>query len=218
MKLTSKLVYRVYSFILLFALVFNLFNPGLTVVDSAQAAAEEDDPTACDLYPIALSSQTLANMQIGDVIPDILNGMQPGNFGWLTWAGSPSEKTLATSLTPPGDSITYINPDNPQNTRISIGDWIRGVPGVPNGRQVREALEGLKTIEIAVPVWDVVRNEGNTSAYHVISYARVRILDHHIPNENRITALFLGYTCQGQFSVSTIPLTPLYCHRSSQRM
>ncbi|WP_075072943.1 RHS repeat-associated core domain-containing protein [Longilinea arvoryzae] len=78
-----------------------------------------------------------------------------------------------------------------------MGDWVGGMPGVSNGHPVREALDALKTVDIAVPVWDAVRNEGSSSAYHVASYARIRILDNRIPEENRITALFLGYTCQG---------------------
>ncbi|HBA83489.1 MAG TPA: hypothetical protein DCZ95_05275, partial [Verrucomicrobia bacterium] len=44
----------------------------------------------CSLYPIALSSQTLTGVQPGTVVNNIMNGKQPGNFGWLTWAGSPS--------------------------------------------------------------------------------------------------------------------------------
>src|SRR5438105_14316666 len=66
----------------------------------------------CPLYPIGLSSQTLSNLAAGTVISDIYNGTQPGNFGWLSWAGSPSESTLVSSLTAPGDSSTYVNPDN----------------------------------------------------------------------------------------------------------
>ena len=61
----------------------------------------------CELYPIALSAQTLRNVSPGTFIQNIYNGAQPGNFGWLTWAGSPSEPTLVDSLTVPGDSNTY---------------------------------------------------------------------------------------------------------------
>ena len=60
----------------------------------------------CELYPIALSAQSLNGVAEGTVIADIANGSQPGNFGWLTWAGSPNETTLVTSLTPSGDSDT----------------------------------------------------------------------------------------------------------------
>src|SRR5207245_859965 len=83
-----------------------------------------------DLYPIALDQRTLANAKVGDLLPDIYNGIQPGNFGWLTWAGSPSEPTLVTSLMPPGDSQTYVNPINHADHFVSVGDWVQGKPGV----------------------------------------------------------------------------------------
>ncbi len=55
-----------------------------------------------------------------------------GNFGLLTWTGSPGEEALVTSLTPPGDSETYVNPDDPADHEVSVGDWIHGKPGVSN--------------------------------------------------------------------------------------
>src|SRR5215472_2940903 len=78
----------------------------------------------CELYPIALSAQTLSNAAPGAILTDIYNGTQPGSFGWLSWGGSPSEPTLVTSLTPSGDSSTYVNPDNPTDHQISVGDWV----------------------------------------------------------------------------------------------
>jgi len=78
-----------------------LFVSVLLLLAAAQHARAAEQ---CELYPIALSAQQLSNAAPGMVL-DILNGAQPGNFGWLTWAGSPSEPTLVTSLTPPGDSF-----------------------------------------------------------------------------------------------------------------
>ena len=88
-------------------------------------------PPPCALYPIALSDTSLEGKLPGDVIPDILNGVGPGNFGWLTWAGSPSEKALVTSLTPPGDSQTYVNPENADDHEVNIGDTVKGRPASP---------------------------------------------------------------------------------------
>jgi hypothetical protein len=134
---------------------------------------------------------------VGGIIRDIYNGVQPGNFGWLTWAGSPSEPTLVTSLTPPGNSSTYINPLNRNDHIVSVGDWVQGKPGVTNGDKVRKALDTLKTIDIVVPVWDRVRGRGNISLYRVTGFARVRITDYQLPKQNRISARFLGMVdCQ----------------------
>ncbi len=75
----------------------------------------------CELYPIALSAQTLAPLEMGDTIANMWNGAQPGNFGWLAWTSDTSEAALATSLTPPGNSDTYINPNNPNDRVVSGG-------------------------------------------------------------------------------------------------
>ena len=159
-------------------------------------------PTArgqgCDLYPIALSSQTLANVQDGTVIYDIFNGVQPGNFGWLSWAGSPDEPTLVRSLSVPGDSYTYVNPDNTNDHVVTVGDWVQGKPGVSNSHEVRDALNDLEDYEIVVPVWDQVRGQGSQAAYHVSGFARVRILGYRLPSQNRISVLFLGYVSCGE--------------------
>jgi len=134
---------------------------------------------------------------IGGVIHDIYNGVQPGNFGWLTWAGSPSEPTLAKSLTRPGNSGTYINPNAPKDHVVSVGDWVQGKPGVSNGKHVRDALDALKQIDITVPVWNQARGTGNNSLYRVAAFARVRLISYQLPKENRITARFLGFdSCQ----------------------
>jgi hypothetical protein len=148
-----------------------------------------------DLYPIALHNQTLVGVPIGGVLRNIYNGVQPGNFGWLTWAGSPSEPTLVKSLTPPGNSSTYVNPNNPSDHVVSIGDWVQGKPGISNSRGVRQELDALKKIDITVPVWDQATGKGNGSLYHVVAFARVRILSYQLPHENRITARFLGFAC-----------------------
>ena len=55
----------------------------------------------CALYPIALSAQTLQNVAPGTFIQNIYNGAQPGNFGWLTWAGSPTLKLQQSSSLQP---------------------------------------------------------------------------------------------------------------------
>jgi hypothetical protein len=146
-----------------------------------------------DLYPIALSQKSLQGIHVGDVVRDIFNGVQPGNFGWLTWAGSPSEPTLVTSLTPPGNSSTYINPLNHADHTVSVGDWVQGKPGVTDSIAVRRALNVLERIDIVVPVYDRALGSGNKSLYHVVAFARVRILSYHLPYENRITARFLGF-------------------------
>ena len=167
-------------------------------------------PQDCKLYPIALSEQTLAGAVTGASLGDIWNGVQPGNFGWLTWVGAPNVPTLVTSLTPPGDSHTYVNPNDASDHQVSIGDWVQGSPGVSNASEVRAALDVLKTMYITVPVWDQVSGTGNNSLYRVVNFAIVRITDYRLPNQNRITATFIGYApdCDAVAPTPTPTLTP----------
>ena len=146
----------------------------------------------CELYPIALHQQSLVGVPVGAVIGDIYNGIQPGNFGWLTWFGSPNEPTLVKSLTPPGDSGTYSNPNDRNDHVVSVGDWVQGKPGISNSNRVREALDALKQIDITVPVWDRALGTGNNSLYRVAAFARVRLVSYQLPRQNRISAQFLG--------------------------
>jgi uncharacterized repeat protein (TIGR01451 family) len=147
----------------------------------------------CELYPIALHTSSLTGVPVDQVVPDILNGTQPGNFGWLSWAGNPDVGALVTSLTPPGDSDTFVNPGDPGDHKVSIGDWVQGKPGVSNSGQVRAALDTLKMIEIVVPVWDIAQGAGSNTSYHVMKFAWVRLTDYQLPAQNRISARFLGF-------------------------
>lgn len=155
-------------------------------------AASPPAPPACPLFPIALPAATLSNASPNTVLNDVFQGQQPGHFGWLTWAGSPSVPALAHSLTAPGDSATYVNPDLVSDHQVSVGDWVQGKPGVSNSKQVRDALDALKLHDILVPVWNETRGQGEDAAYRVVAFARVRLLDYQLAGQNRIRALFLG--------------------------
>lgn len=135
-------------------------NPSTPTVTPTSMPTLMPTPAAvtCNIYPIALSSQTLSGATPGVSLGDIWNGAQPGNFGWLTWAGSPDVPTLATSLTPPGNSNTYVNPYDSSDLWLTIGDWTQGSPGVSNASSVRAALDLLKTIDIVVPVCNKFRH------------------------------------------------------------
>lgn len=91
-----------------------------------RAALRSATTTTCNVFPIALHTSTLAGVQVGATLGDIYNGSQPGNFGWLSWTGSPSEPALVTSLTLPGNSETYVNPNDPTDHTLAVGDWVFG--------------------------------------------------------------------------------------------
>lgn len=153
----------------------------------------------CSLHPIALSVTTIANANIGDELGDIWNGSQPGNFGWLSWTGDPGEPTLNDSLSPAGDSNTYINPDVDDDHLLTAGKWVSGKPGVSNSKHVRAALDTLinNGTEITVPVWDQARGQGENTAYHVVAFVRVKLVSYQLPQKNVIRVIFLGYSACG---------------------
>jgi hypothetical protein len=151
----------------------------------------------CDLLPIALSANTLDNVQPGAEVSDILNGANRNNFGWLTWTGDESDKALVASLVPGGDSELYVNPLDPTDNVIQVGDWVESKPEPADTRAVRKALDVLETTVITVPVWDVSERVKGHIYYHISGFANVQITGYRLFRQNRISALYLGYTTCG---------------------
>jgi hypothetical protein len=96
------------------------------------------------------------------------------------------------SLTPPGDSGTYINPNDPNDRTLSVTDWVYGRPGVANSSGVRDALDALKPLIITVPVWDTAAGQGGNLKYHVIGFAHIQITDYQLQSQNQISIVYWG--------------------------
>ncbi len=150
-----------------FGSVLNL--PNRSAAASAFASfggiVEMDD----GVYPIAVSSQ---NFQIGQTYT-LFSGAGTGNFGWLGWAGSPSASVLCTSLTPPGNSQTYVNPNDPNDHALTIGDWLQGTTGISNEICARQALDSFIYwgTPITIIVWDTATGTGSNVQYHIAGFA-----------------------------------------------
>jgi hypothetical protein len=174
-----------------------LFTVMVTVCDEADCRSDSFIVTVtagagCALYPIALHTDALVGLEPGDEL-NVWNGKGSGNFGWLTWTGDNSIPALAASLTPPGNSDTYINPWDPGDHTVSIGDWVNGRPGVGNSQQVRDALDALIQEEgIILPVWDMVSSNGSSGQYRISGFVLVRLVNYQLPGRNLITAQYLG--------------------------
>lgn len=164
------------------------------VASASATVSVSDEPPACDLYPIALYSATVANAQPGQLLADILNGSGSGNFGWLRWDGDNSTPALVAALTPPGTSASYANPNDPADHFVTVGDWVRGRTGVSNAKQVRNALDSLiaGSAVLTLPVWDVSQGQGGNSQYRVSGFAQVRLRSYRLPGQNRISAEYVG--------------------------
>ena len=104
--------------------------------------------------------------------------------------------TLVYSLTPPGNSQTYINPDDPNDHIVSPGDDVSGRPGVADGVAIRRALDNLKPLIITVPVWQDAPDASDEVGirYPVVGFAQIQITDYALPGQNSISVIFWGFT------------------------
>jgi hypothetical protein len=99
---------------------------------------------------------------------------------------------LVYSLTVPGNSYNYIDPNNPTGHILSVGDWVFGRPGVSNANSVRSALDALISHTIIVPIGDQASGEGANQRYHIASFVQIRITSYRLPSQNSISALYMG--------------------------
>ncbi|MGC1376329.1 MAG: hypothetical protein WA821_08905 [Anaerolineales bacterium] len=174
-----------FIFILLFqstgpALAASANHGSTPAFTAAVNSTSTPEANACSFHPIAVSAQSLQGLSIGDDLNNLYNGSQPGNFGWLSWAGDESAPTLATSLTPPGNSSNYANPNNFFDHTLSVGDWVSGVAGVSNDPVAQQVLAQLETTDINLPVWDTATGSGANTQYHIVNFIRVRIIGYQL--------------------------------------
>jgi hypothetical protein len=156
----------------------------------------------CNAYPIAVHRSMLEGKKKGDIIGDSLTGVGEGDFGWLRWPNDPSggsSETLADSLERPTTSeFENADPAYPNDTHLSVGDWIWANTGVGNDIKVRDALDGLVNKGwIRVVVFDDFASGGSNGMFHAENFAIVKLLDFNLPNENRLKMEFVAMDSTG---------------------
>lgn len=148
-----------------------------------------------DLHPIALHASLVANKRRGDSLGDIDAGNQVGRFGWLAWDGDTSADRLARSLAYPGDSVSYVNPDNNADRVINVGDTIRGNTEFANTGDLRRALKKLQDYQIVVPLWDTSTGTNANVRYHVSGFAKIKLTEARLRDDpDEIGAKFIALT------------------------
>jgi len=160
------------------------------------------------VYPIAAEWQ---NYQYGETY-DIYAGGGPGNFGWLGWDGCTNVPCLCESLTPPGNSENYVNPYDPSDHDLTIGDWVEGTPGVKNARCVRDQLNEFiaNQTPITVVVWDEAEGQGANLNYRIAGFAVFILQSYRLPGQNRITGYFITWVTPNPGSIQLGPGYGLY--------
>ncbi|CAA0121101.1 tRNA(Glu)-specific nuclease WapA [Halioglobus japonicus] len=149
------------------------------------------EPYQCNIMPIGVEESVLTALQAGDTATEIPINWQQG-IVWLSWAGTSSVPVLANSLILPGDSDTYINPDDPADTELTPGDWVRGWLGTTDASAVQAALNNLLNVPIEVPVRDTRRSFVTHSEYHVVRYATIVLTEYRLDGNGWLTFTYLG--------------------------
>jgi PKD repeat protein len=145
-----------------------------------------------DLHPVAIHVDTVAAAEVGQEL-EVRNGIRAGQFGWLTWTGDQSVETLVRSLVLPGDSESYVNPDDSSDSVLSPGDWVYGVRRTKNSQALDDALNALKGTTIIVPVWDQVERKGRGLKYHIVGFTRLEVVTHSLRGWDGISIVLEGY-------------------------
>ncbi|MBN2266531.1 MAG: choice-of-anchor A family protein, partial [Candidatus Aminicenantes bacterium] len=146
----------------------------------------------CPLYPIVLPYELLSDAEPGQQFLQVPRGHSLGQFSWLSWAGHPNAVTLAQSLLPPGDSYTYVNPDDDTDWLLNVGEWVQGAPGSMNAAAVRRNLDALIGEEIFVPAWSATRGQGSQFDYQTAAFVAVKLLDYRLTGNGWLSFEYLG--------------------------
>ena len=158
----------------------------------------------------------LLNAQPGQIFL-LDNGFGPGNFGWLVWNEyiNASAATLANSLTWPGDSTDYsdhgdggtippgfthvvrgfIEPGDPTDTEMHIGDWVEASTGSINSNSVRTALNDniANGRTLRLPVWNNSQQQGMDAQYQISGFAIFRIAGYSLATPSWILLEFVSW-------------------------
>jgi hypothetical protein len=182
-------------------------TPVTTILFNLQTRTWEE-PVHCQLFPIALSAALFEGVTDPYLFHETNYGIDSRNFGWLTWDGSTITDTLAASLTPPGNTSLYTNPDDPSDHTVSIGDWVLGRPEVDGATSpaVERAMDDLAIGEfldytlstsylaVTVPVWDQAVRQGESIRYHISGFAWIVVARYSLAQPNFISFGYAGPT------------------------
>lgn len=163
----------------------------------------------CALYPIGLGNTALAGVAVGGTVNNVAFGLQPNNFGWMSWTGDRTEATLLTSLTPPGNSGAYVNPNNSSDHNLVPGDQIFGRPVAPDDSSMTTRLKNLEALTIIVPVFDQASQNGDVRLYRAIGFASIQLTGFNLLNTNTISFTYQGsVSCTASQSGYSLTLAP----------
>jgi hypothetical protein len=157
---------------------------GMTTWDIAATAtamtSQLADPPPGILIPIAVFD---SDYEAGRTYTLTEGDEGPGNFGWISWFGSPDAGTMADSL---------CEPDNPAFT---FPAWFESGTGVMNKSQARACMDDYiadQTV-VYVPIWRQTNNRpGSNLQYEIVQIAAF-VLEHYDQHAVEVEGRFVEF-------------------------
>ena len=167
----------------------------------------------------------------------VQNGFGNGNFGWLVWnAGiSSNANVLTNSLTWPGDSTDYtacmggpscggsavpgsgfgsvvrgyIEPGNPTDQALHIGDWIAASAGSFSASNVSAEVASHIDLDrtLRLPIWDDTTGIGVNGHFHASHFGIFRIVGYNVTNSWLLLEFISHDSSCGQHAVAPTSLS-----------
>jgi hypothetical protein len=185
----------------------------MRISSDARDSTPTSEGTGCTLLPIAVHTNTLQSLDVGDPTGNIRNGTDSGDFGWLRWTDDTdavssdpnSEGYLAEEISNPRLAMNdYLEPTHkdPNDDVLNIGDWVWALTGNVNSNGVaRDELDARIGQTHRFPVWDVAEGSGSNVVYHIVGFALIRIDGFDLTgNPKEIWGTFMGWNngaCRG---------------------
>ena len=160
------------------------------------------NPPSYESFIYHVSNVPLLNAKEG-MVYKVQQGFGSGRFGWLVWNEgiNPSSATLGNSLTWPGDTLDYTNhedggiilpgqthvvrgyiePGDPTDTDLHVGDWVATSTGSLNSTPIRAIVEEHIALGrvLRLPIWSEATNGGANGAFRASGFALFRIHGYH---------------------------------------
>jgi hypothetical protein len=148
--------------------------------DATALTSQQEPPPAGILLPIGIFD---ADYETGVEYTLTEGEHGPGNFGWLTWFGSPDAGTMA-------DSVCM--PDNPA---FGFPHWFDGGTGVMNKSQARACLDDYIANEtvVYVPIWRQTNGHPGSNLQYEIIGAAAFVLDSYDQHAISVTGHFVEF-------------------------
>jgi hypothetical protein len=137
-------------------------------------------PPAGILLPIGVFD---ADYQVGNDYTLTEGTHGPGNFGWMSWFGSPSSPVLVESL---------CNPDNPA---FAFPAWFDGATGVMNSSGARDCLDTYiaEQTVVYVPIWKQTNSQGGSNLQYEVTGVAAWVLTGYDQHAVTVSGTFVEF-------------------------